>query len=340
MQANLNHGLIAVLALASFAFPFVAIPELTQNGDFETGDTSGWEFTPTEIFDFYVTPNSYSGSFAGGLWNQSTNSTALIRQANLGVGVVNPGDTIEISFAAKVFVDDDWSFASAEFSSRTGGGGVSSSEVLGGGPLPLTAAWQEFVFTVTAGPDVSGGVTLEFAGKVGLSQFSFVELFVDDVSVRVVSEPGSAFCFGDGSGTACPCGNDSASTGEGCEHSGGVGMLISGSGTASITNDDLTLTTTQVPPNNTGIFYTGTTSPANTLYDGVQCAGGSVRRFGGISQSDGTAQDTGFVAQAGPAYFQPGGTYHFQFWSRDVALPGPCGTGANFSPGYAVTMTP
>ena len=124
-------------------------------------------------------------------------------------------------------------------------------------------------------------------------------------------------------------------------HSGGVGMLLSAGGTTSIAADDLVLTTTQVPLVNTGIYYAGTLSlaPGSGLFDGLQCVGGSVRRFGGISQSDGTAQDTSFVSQAGAGYFVAGATYNFQFWSRDVAQPSPCGTGANFSPGYAVTMT-
>ena len=116
-------------------------------------------------------------------------------------------------------------------------------------------------------------------------------------------------------------------------------MAISGTGTSSILADDLVLTATNVPLNNTGIFYTGTASPGNTLYDGVQCAGGSVRRFAGISQNNGQASDTNFVAQAGAGYFAAGVPQYFQFWSRDVSMPSPCGSGANFSTGYSVLMT-
>jgi len=110
----------------------------------------------------------------------------------------------------------------------------------------------------------------------------------------------------------------------------------------SIAAEDLTMAASQCPLNNNGVFYCGTTSldPGNPLYDGLQCVGGSVRRFQGVSQATGIACDTGFVAQAGSGYFVSSGTYYFQYWSRDVSQPSACGSGANFSPALAVTMTP
>jgi len=131
------------------------------------------------------------------------------------------------------------------------------------------------------------------------------------------AEPGEPFCFGDGSGAACPCANESSAPCRGCEHSGGEGMGIQGSGSTSILADDLTVTATDCPPNNTGIFYSGTTVPnggiGSVLFDGIQCAGGDVRRFQGVFQSTGNATDTGFVAQdPSGIYFQIGVTYHLQ----------------------------
>lgn len=161
---------------------------------------------------------------------------------------------------------------------------------------------------------------------------------------EMTGEPGVALCFGDGSGAACPCGNDSAVPGTGCLHSGGVGMRIIGAGSTSISADDLALAACDCPMNNTGIFIVGRTSPvpATTLYDGLFCIGGSSLRFRGIHQQTGTASHTGFVAEDWVGgYFQPGLDYYFQFWSRDVARGGsPCGTLANLSPAYRVTMTP
>jgi len=159
-----------------------------------------------------------------------------------------------------------------------------------------------------------------------------------------VCEVGTPLCFGDGSGTPCPCGNDSPDAGEGCLHTGGVGMTIEGSGSASIAQDDLTATARGCPHGNSGIFYSGRTSldPGNVLFDGLQCAGGDVRRYQGRFQTNGTVSDTSFVAQdPSGIYFVPGVTYYFQFWTRDVAAgASPCGTAANFSPGLHVVMEP
>jgi len=159
----------------------------------------------------------------------------------------------------------------------------------------------------------------------------------------VPGTPGSALCFGDGTGTPCPCGNDSPEAGEGCLHSGGRGMRIVGAGSTSISADDLALAAQGCPHRNSGIFYVGRTSlaPGAVLYDGLQCAGGDVRRFQGRYQDAGTATDTDFVAQdPSGVYFQPGVTYTFQYWTRDVADGvSPCSTFGNLSPAYAVTMS-
>jgi hypothetical protein len=185
--------------------------------------------------------------------------------------------------------------------------------------------------------DVSIGPVLG-SGQDGVTG-QFIDSYIEVSFAPEGAGPGVPFCFG----AACPCGNDGGAT-EGCLHSGGQGMTITGSGTASIASDDLTLHVQGAPPVNSGIFYSGTLSlaPGNTLFDGLQCASGDVRRYRGRSQTDGNVQDTGFVAQdPSGTYFAAGTTYHFQYWSRDVAAgPSPCGSGANFSPGYAMLMTP
>ena len=168
--------------------------ELTTNGGFETGDTTGWESFPTANSTFNITSDSNSGNWAAEVFNNDLASSAVIKQANIGIGLVNPGDTIDISFAAKgegviggvVF---------AEFFSEVDGGGVSAGEILGGAPLPLTNEYQTFNFTTTAGPDVSGGVSLQFATVTGGGQGSVSILFVDDASV-VVPEPTTAALAG------------------------------------------------------------------------------------------------------------------------------------------------
>jgi hypothetical protein len=163
--------------------------ELTTNGGFETGDTTGWTEFPTANSTFLLTNDANSGLFAAEVFNNDLASSAVIKQANIGIGLVSPGDTIDISFAAKG-LGTIGGVVIAEFFSEIDGGGVSSSEILGGGPLPLDINnYQTFNFTTVAGPDVSGGVTLQFAVSTGAATGSTSLLFIDDVSVT--PEPSS-----------------------------------------------------------------------------------------------------------------------------------------------------
>ncbi|MEN1681131.1 MAG: PEP-CTERM sorting domain-containing protein [Planctomycetota bacterium] len=183
---------VAVMLTSSVALANI---ELTTNGGFETGTTDDWVSFPTANSTFNITSDANSGAWAAEVFNNDLASSAVIKQANLGVGLVSPGDEVTISFAAKgegvvggvVF---------AEFFSELSGGGVSAGEILGGGPLALTDQYQDFSFTATAGPDVSGGVTLQFATVTGGGAGSVSILFVDDASVTVIPEPSTAALAG------------------------------------------------------------------------------------------------------------------------------------------------
>lgn len=172
-----------------------AMIELTTNGGFEAGDTSGWTSFPSGTSTFNVTGDANSGSFAAELFNNAPASGAVIKQANVGVGVVNPGEPVTISFAAKGS-SAAGGVAFAEFFSEIAGGGTSAAGILGGGPLALTGAYQTFNFVVPAGANVSGGVTLQFAAVTGGDPGSVSVLFIDDVSVSVVPEPASLALLG------------------------------------------------------------------------------------------------------------------------------------------------
>lgn len=183
------------LALAVTATSSLAGLELTTNGDFEAGDTSGWQWFPTTSSSFNVTNDANSGLFAAEIFNNAVASGAVAKQANLGIGLVNPGDIVNISFAAKGS-GALGGVAFAEFFSEIDGGGVSSSQILGGGPLALTDTYQTFNFSVFAGPDVSGGITLQFAAVTGADAGSVMVLFIDDVSVSVVPAPSAMALLG------------------------------------------------------------------------------------------------------------------------------------------------
>ncbi|MEM9753445.1 MAG: PEP-CTERM sorting domain-containing protein [Planctomycetota bacterium] len=180
-------------AAVCFAASGVSAQELTTNGDFETGDTSGWVEFPTANSTFNITSDSSEGDWAAEIFNNDAASAAVVKQANIGIGTVNPGDMLTISFSAKgSFANGGVSFA--EFFSEVDGGGTSSNEILGGGPLPLTDTYEDFSFNVIAGSDVTGGVTLQFTATTGGDPGSTAVVFIDDVSV--VPEPASLGLLG------------------------------------------------------------------------------------------------------------------------------------------------
>ncbi len=192
---NFLMTLTAVAALA-FASATASAQVISVNGDFETGDLTGWTDFPTAESIGAVTGDANNGSFAGEFFNINTGtgpSGYVVKQANIGMGLVSPGDPIEISFAAK----GDFLVGGVgivEFFSEVDGGGTSAGEILGGGPLFLASEtdYQNFTFNTVAGPDVSGGVTLQFVAATGGAQGSLARFVVDDVSVRIIPEPASA----------------------------------------------------------------------------------------------------------------------------------------------------
>ncbi|MFN0244357.1 MAG: hypothetical protein ACKVWV_15830 [Planctomycetota bacterium] len=123
----------------------------------------------------------------------------------------------------------------------------------------------------------------------------------------------TSFCFGDGSGTACPCANGGA--GEGCANSGGSGATLVASGTVSIGANNLVLTASGMMPGSFCIFRQGTGQQAGGLgvlspgTDGLDCIGGTVLRIGRIGTLGGTASTTNIVVQGGIA---APGVFHYQ----------------------------
>jgi len=172
--------------------------ELTTNGGFEAGTTAGWSYFPTAGSTFNLTNDASAGVFAAELFNPTGTSGAVVKQANLGVGIVNPGEQVFISFDAKGS-GAAGGVAFAEFFSEIDGGGVSSSVLLGNAPLSLTSSYQTFNYTVIAGANVSGGVTLQFAAVTGADPGSVMVLFIDNVSVRSIPEPATAALLAFGS---------------------------------------------------------------------------------------------------------------------------------------------
>jgi len=134
-------------------------------------------------------------------------------------------------------------------------------------------------------------------------------------------------CSGDGTGSACPCGNNGL-PGYGCDNSLGTGGgLLSAIGTPNVTLDDFTLQGSNMPPTATTLYFQGTvavnTQAGVPFGDGLRCVGGSVIRLGSRTNSGGAS---GYGAQLGDtpislygAIPAAGGTWYYQAWYRNAA---------------------
>ncbi len=159
----------------------------------------------------------------------------------------------------------------------------------------------------------------DIPGPANSFQFGEVELR------GAIGAGGSGFCFGDGSGAACPCGNASAPGSQvGCLNSLGTGGRLVAAGSSSLSSDGLQLSGSQMP-NSFALYYQGTTQTAGGLGivfgDGLRCGAGSIVRLG-IAQN--VAGSSVYPVAPQPAISLKGnvlapGTRTYQVWYRNAA---------------------
>jgi plastocyanin len=189
--------------------------------------------------------------------------------------VIHPGDTVR------------WVWHSATHTVTEGTDGlINGNEAF---TSPLTSSVQVFQVTFTpaflaANPRPGGRYDYFCAPHFAMGMTGVV--FVTD------PPPGNEFCAGDGSATACPCGNVSIGP-VGCLNSNGKGGRLRARGTPSVSADTLVLSCTGMPEGNNVLFFQGTSQlngGAGAVFgDGLRCAGGSVVRLGTKTISFGAA---------------------------------------------------
>jgi len=157
-------------------------------------------------------------------------------------------------------------------------------------------------------------------------------------------DPYPSICFGDGTGTPCPCGN-SGGTGEGCANSTGLGAILSASGDASVSADTLVVSISQGKPSQPVLFFQGmnfiNSGNGNPFGDGLRCCGSGVRRLQvRFMDASGSASTTATLSVAGAV--TAGTTYCNQGWYRDPLVAGgsPCANYFNLSNALSITWTP
>ncbi len=134
-----------------------------------------------------------------------------------------------------------------------------------------------------------------------------------------------AFCFGDGLGTPCPCGNHSTPGDGGCQNSLGTGGRLASSGVARILADTFVLQGSQMP-DGTCLYFQGTTHVNAGLGapfgDGLRCVAGTVVRLGTKTNVGGASQYPGpgdLPVSVRGGIVAAGTARMYQVWYRNVA---------------------
>lgn len=179
----------------------------------------------------------------------------------------------------------------------------------------------------------SAGMSMIAGGRDSTNSWSTV---VDSFPVGFAR----SYCFGDGTGNACPCGNLGAA-GEGCANSTGAGANLTGSGCNTVSNDSLVMNASGIPGGKSALLFGAVNRIAGgsgALFgDGLRCTGGALQRLGWTTaNASGEASwGPGLIASAG---YVAGDRRQFQAWYRDPS--GPCGSLHNLSNGVEMTFAP
>lgn len=162
--------------------------------------------------------------------------------------------------------------------------------------------------------------------------------------------PVTYFCFGDGTGLACPCANNGA-VGNGCANSlNANGGNLTASGIASVSGDTWTISGSGIP-NGPGLYYQALNQLGGgngVLFgDGIRCIGGTVIRLG-IVTAAGNASS--YPSPNPPAvnaipisvkgFNAAGDVRNYQLWYRDSTIGFCTANVFNLTNAVNVTWTP
>lgn len=190
----------------------------------------------------------------------------------------------------------------------TASGGIPSSA---GVSTPVMTANASHVVFISGASDIVAGDTNNKS-----------DVFVCDIANGA---PFVQYCSGDGSATACPCGNAvPAGSTSGCTNSTGAAAVLAATGIPSVSSDSLVLLGTGMPLGPC-LYFQGTAKFNNGLGvvfgDGLRCAAGTVVRFDiVVNTTSGSSLPSGSlpaISFAGSC--TPGATRFYQAWYRDSA---------------------
>jgi hypothetical protein len=161
--------------------------------------------------------------------------------------------------------------------------------------------------------------------------------------VAAASTTPEPYCFGDGTGAPCPCGN-SGIAGRGCANSvDPTGARIVTGGVTRLTADSLVLNGSGMP-NGPALYLQGMTQSAGgagfPFGDGLRCAGSPIVRLKHVMNVAGASHlpETGDAGISAMGFVTAPGTRTYQAWYRDAA-PFCTASTFNLTNGVQVTWT-
>jgi hypothetical protein len=181
---------VVVLALASLGATSVASANILVNGDFETGDLTGWQVFGASPSSSVTIQSPDNGPSAPGTHNAFMDNQAealgLILKQSTDPGTATAGD-VDYSFDLKLIQADVGGVFFVEmFAEQSGVGIVGGSGLLG--PFWPWGAWETFTgsFAAPAGTDF---LTIQFAATTGAATGSTCLMHVDNVVLDQGTSP-------------------------------------------------------------------------------------------------------------------------------------------------------
>ncbi|MCH2107450.1 MAG: DNRLRE domain-containing protein, partial [Planctomycetes bacterium] len=192
-----------------------------------------------------------------------------------------PAATGDATWFSAFHPDTDWITDGGDFeaspSAVTGVSGSGSSPVWSSASMAadvqdwIDGAKPNFGWIIVHQNEAPLGTAKRFGSREGSSSSRPV-LTID--FTPGAAQVGVPYCFGDGTSTPCPCGN-AGSAGHGCANSSGSGGILEGSGSASVSADDLVLEGAQLIPSQPGLYFQGNNAVnsgnGNPFGDGLRC---------------------------------------------------------------------